>query len=392
MTMVLQDLLAVGCRIHMLTPQGPMNCTWRELGASIEHWRPPTCVWLGAPVYSSGVVNISMRYLVTLMLLPWRLLKGVCLIHHLIVTQGIHVVHVNSLVLFPIAPALRLFCRRKGIRVIWHLREVLNEKLLRPIRLVIAGLIELSSDAIVAITSNEAKPFARSGRVQVVHNTIPEHWLSHAESGVHAENDAAVVAMGCYFSAGKGMADFIQVAQVLGTRYPNVRFELYTGRPRSLGALDELISAAKCSLSECVLSDRVRLLLDRQLTFRDYTRFSVYVRADRSGCPWGRDVIEAMCCGVPVVATGSSQEFVVNGKTGFLVPPQTPELLAEAVERLLRDKDLRAAMGHAARERAAELFSPGVHRQGIIRAFGLAVSDQSVADAGSAPCHQCQAR
>jgi glycosyltransferase involved in cell wall biosynthesis len=358
----------------------------------MNHWRPPTCVWLGAPVYSSGVVNVSIRYLATFTLLPWRLLKGVCLIHRLIVAKNIHIIHVNSLVLFPIALALRLFCRRKDIRVIWHLREVLNERLLRPFRLMIARVIELSSDAIIAITSNEAKPFARSDKVQVIHNTVPGHWLSHAESIVHAENAAVVVAMGCYFSAGKGMADFIQMAQILRTRYPDVRFELYTGRPRSLGALDELASAARCGLSECVLNGQVRLLFDRQLTFREYAHFSIYVRADRSGCPWGRDIIEAMCCGVPVVATGSSQEFVVNGKTGFLVPPKTPELLGEAVGRLLLDKDLRAAMGQAAREHAAELFSPALHRQGIIHAFGIEVSDQRATEVGSAACRECQAR
>jgi glycosyltransferase involved in cell wall biosynthesis len=369
-----------------------MNCTWRELDASIDYWRPPTCVWLAAPVYSSGVVSVSIRYLATFALLPWRLLKGICLIHRLIVTKNIRIIHVNSLVLFPIALALRLFCRRKGIRVIWHLREVLNEKLLWPFRLMITKTIELSSDAIIAITSNEAKPFARSDKVQVIHNTIPEHWLSNVESIVHTEDAAVVVAMGCYFSAGKGTADFIQMAKMLGTRYPDVRFELYTGRPPSLGALDELALATSCSLSECVLNAQVRLLFDRQLTFREYARFSIYVRADQSGCPWGRDIIEAMCCEVPVVATGSSQEFVVNGKTGFLVPPRTPELLAEAVERLLLDKDLRAAMGQAARERAVELFSPEVHRQGILRAFGVESSDQGVTEAGSAVCRECQAR
>ena len=69
-------------------------------------------------------------------------------------------------------------------------------------------------------------------------------------------------------------------------------------------------------------------------------------------------IVEAMAAGRPVVATavGGVPDAVVEGETGFLVPPSQPEPLANALEALLRDPTRREAMGAAARKRAAKLY------------------------------------
>ena len=60
-----------------------------------------------------------------------------------------------------------------------------------------------------------------------------------------------------------------------------------------------------------------------------------------------------------MVATtvGDIPRAVEDGETGFLVPKKRPDLLADALERLLRDPDLRARMGEAGRRRVARSFS-----------------------------------
>jgi glycosyltransferase involved in cell wall biosynthesis len=65
-------------------------------------------------------------------------------------------------------------------------------------------------------------------------------------------------------------------------------------------------------------------------------------------------VIEAMLCGLPVVATDirGPREQVVDGETGLLVPPATVAPLASALRRLAGDAALRARMGAAGRARA----------------------------------------
>jgi glycosyltransferase involved in cell wall biosynthesis len=75
--------------------------------------------------------------------------------------------------------------------------------------------------------------------------------------------------------------------------------------------------------------------------------------------PFGGVISEAMSVGLPVVATnhGGALDQVVDGVTGFLVPPGDPVALADAIERLLRDPELRRRMGVAARARAEQEFS-----------------------------------
>jgi glycosyltransferase involved in cell wall biosynthesis len=69
-------------------------------------------------------------------------------------------------------------------------------------------------------------------------------------------------------------------------------------------------------------------------------------------------VLESMKHGVPVVVTrvGGNPEVVVDGQTGYLVPPRDPEAFADRVVALLHDPDLRHRMGAAARDRIAASF------------------------------------
>jgi glycosyltransferase involved in cell wall biosynthesis len=73
-------------------------------------------------------------------------------------------------------------------------------------------------------------------------------------------------------------------------------------------------------------------------------------------------IIEAMLTGLPVVATDirGPREQVVDGVSGFLVPPATVAPLAEALGRLVADADLRARMGEAGRQRALIHFDESV--------------------------------
>jgi glycosyltransferase involved in cell wall biosynthesis len=69
-------------------------------------------------------------------------------------------------------------------------------------------------------------------------------------------------------------------------------------------------------------------------------------------------VIEAMLCGLPVVATAirGPREQVVEEETGLLVPPASVSELAAALARLAGDPALRARMGSAGRARAMALY------------------------------------
>jgi len=65
--------------------------------------------------------------------------------------------------------------------------------------------------------------------------------------------------------------------------------------------------------------------------------------------PFGITPLEAMACERPVIGSrvGGIKHTVVDGRTGFLVPPRDPAALADRLEVLRRDADLAAALGHA---------------------------------------------
>jgi glycosyltransferase involved in cell wall biosynthesis len=74
--------------------------------------------------------------------------------------------------------------------------------------------------------------------------------------------------------------------------------------------------------------------------------------------PFGIVPLEAMACGVPVVASavGGLTDTVVDRVTGWLVPPRDPAALASALRALLADPARRTAMGQAGLERARQWY------------------------------------
>jgi glycosyltransferase involved in cell wall biosynthesis len=71
-------------------------------------------------------------------------------------------------------------------------------------------------------------------------------------------------------------------------------------------------------------------------------------------------VLEAMNCGLPVVAThvGGVPEAVVDGETGVLVPPRDVDALRLAIERMITDAPFRLTAGGRGLERARQRFDP----------------------------------
>jgi glycosyltransferase involved in cell wall biosynthesis len=82
--------------------------------------------------------------------------------------------------------------------------------------------------------------------------------------------------------------------------------------------------------------------------------------------------IEAMSCGVPVIATtgGALPEVVgVSGETGLLVEPNDPEALVAAIGQLLDDAAMRERLGAAGRERVIERFTWQVTARGTAACY-----------------------
>jgi glycosyltransferase involved in cell wall biosynthesis/ribosomal protein S18 acetylase RimI-like enzyme len=165
-----------------------------------------------------------------------------------------------------------------------------------------------------------------------------------------ADDELVVTAIG-RLVAEKGYRELFAAAERVRAELPAARFLVAGGPdPDKADALggDELATAAASGVVLCGWREDVVELLAATDVF--------VLPSHREGLPLS--AVEAAAMGRPLVLTDirGCREVVDNGRDGLLVPVRDPEALAAAITRLLRDPDLRARLGEAARRRAAERF------------------------------------
>lgn len=153
----------------------------------------------------------------------------------------------------------------------------------------------------------------------------------------------------------KGVADVISALPTV----PDTEL-VVAGGPHAAGLADDAEAQRLQALAaDLGVSDRVEL---RGRV--DNAQIPALMRsADAVVCapwyePFGMVAVEAMACGVPVIASavGGQIDTVVDGVTGLHVPPRNPDRLAAALRSLLDDPEPRRAMGAAGADRARERF------------------------------------
>jgi glycosyltransferase involved in cell wall biosynthesis len=104
----------------------------------------------------------------------------------------------------------------------------------------------------------------------------------------------------------------------------------------------------------------------------------------REGLPLS--LLEAAACGRAMVATDvpGCRAIVIPGETGLLVPVDDAHALADAIERLLRDPQLRAQFAAAARRLVVQKFSADIIGQQTVALYRQLLEMQNSSDAGAA--------
>lgn len=163
----------------------------------------------------------------------------------------------------------------------------------------------------------------------------------------------------------KGVWEFVAAARALRAKGVSGRFVLVGGRdpqnPNSLSS-EELMAI--------VAAGDVEWLGQRGDVAALYAAADIAVLPSyREGLP--KSLLEAAAAGLPIVATDTSgcREVVEPGCNGLLVPVGESSALADALERLLRDAELRARWGAASRQRAEREFHERIIFAGFLQVY-----------------------
>lgn len=148
----------------------------------------------------------------------------------------------------------------------------------------------------------------------------------------------------------KDVETFLRAAAHVGAELPDARF-LVIGDGSERHRLEQV--AANLGLAS-----RVLFLGDQSTVENLLPALDVFVQSSLTES-MPNAVLEAMAMGRPVVATkaGGTQELVLDGETGYLVPIRNPKIMAERILELLRDSERSRWMGEAGRSRVEQAFS-----------------------------------
>ncbi len=198
-------------------------------------------------------------------------------------------------------------------------------------------------------------------RVMTLHDAVDTEAFSPSRVSKHRvrrefgiDDETLVVGFVGRFSPGKGHEEFLEAASILNNKYGNIRF----------------LVVGEASYGEQTYEQRIRsmgraLKLDGVLTFTGFRKdvpdlmaaFDIFAFPSHAEA-FGVVLIEAMAMERPVVSTNCDGvlDIVVDGETGIYVNPRNAQQLADAIERLGTDPELRLSMGKAGRRRVEEMF------------------------------------
>jgi glycosyltransferase involved in cell wall biosynthesis len=217
-----------------------------------------------------------------------------------------------------------------------------------------------------------------AARVQTIYNGLDlADWNCVAERA-KTQREALITTVGNIRRV-KGHDVFIKAAASIVPLFPNVSFSI-AGDVLEPGYFEELNKLVQ----DLGLSGKFHFA-GGIADLREYlSHADIFVLPSRSE-GFSNAIIEAMAASLPVVATcvGGNAEAVIDGVTGFIVPPEDPAALSTAIVRLLSDPLQAEAMGTAGKSRASDLFTTEAMMERIVATYKDLLAYPSLKDENS---------
>ncbi len=319
-----------GCRMHILSSmrQWTLHRGWR-------YW--VGCL-LGYPVAVVQIIRVVRR-------------------------EKIDLIHTNT-IHNPYGFTTALFSR---VPHVWHIREIVVQSAW--LRRLETRLVRCFSRRFVVMDNAIAEMFLKPGgglpkNIVKLYDGVDLTVFHPALSGSRIRRELGlseqIPLIGCVgrLDPSKGSDLFLEIAARVLKEKPDCLFWLCGGEIRGHAGLE---TALRRKAEQLGIQKQV-LFTGWRYCFRDipevYGAMDVSLQCPLYPEPYGLANVEAMACGVPIVAVarGGPTELCVDGETALLVPPRDPRAAAQAVLSLLKNPDRARTMGMAGRSRAEKFF------------------------------------
>jgi glycosyltransferase involved in cell wall biosynthesis len=293
-------------------------------------------------------IRASLLFLSQMVFLPALIIK----VRKIILKHKISIIHMNHESLFFLGLICKWFFKCK---IVYHVRTMLPKNVWAKIQIFIA--VE-TAEALIFITENERSQWheilGKSKKISqsIIHNIADSIKISSPQEILKDVSGKFKVVSLMTLSYSRGVDRLIDVGLCLR-------------KSQSTDIVFVLCGKADDKAYEKGIRERIRveemsesfLFLGHQKTPEAVlSECDILIRPSREYNPWGRDVIEALAMGIPVIAIGTYDKFVEEGVNGYLFPEFDAEKIAEKIIYLSKHPEVAQRIKRANIEKAKRLF------------------------------------
>ncbi len=331
----------------MLREEGPMLDSYADLGVE-------TFVRKGMPVYKPSLRN-NLYVLFRFLLQIPNFIRSFRFLSRIITDYKIDILHVNHDSFFVYGVLLKYL---KGTKIVIHMRTMLPMNCFARFQ---AQCISKIADHLIFISENELWQFLKLSRPATQQSSVI---FNSAEVVMEKSFQLRVMDFpGELFKVlylgnltyNKGVDRLLVIAAELKTMgVDNVLFIVCGADRQRKGKNTEKMIEKQAETDG--IADYFVFMGHQSPPDPFCQQAHILIRPSRLDDPWGRDIIEAMAYGKPVLATGIYDNFVQNGVNGYLFPEFDAKKIGEKIIYLSEHPKVVEKMRKENIEKAKRLF------------------------------------
>jgi glycosyltransferase involved in cell wall biosynthesis len=265
-------------------------------------------------------------------------------------SQGFDLLHANHISLTPLLVWLKK--NNPKLKIVTHIRT--NPKKSIFSKFEASSCLEVSDD-LIFITENELKNFIyltdQKVRGHVIYNSVRDFAVKSPPHPSIASDERIKIVSLSNFSHARGVDRLLDIAKILPKDMRSRVVFIVVGDMSERGLRSRL--PWRYSFQDRVLISEFKDMFIFTGHLSDPTgvlhNSDLLFKLTRENNPWGRDILEALNCGLPVVSIGKYEKFVQTDKTGLLQNEYSPQAIALWLKDVVSDRSKLVQMSENAK-------------------------------------------